>query len=542
MLEHLKQNKLEYVFLLFILALALSVRMVNIEGAPGGVYPDEAVNGMDAYKAYAGEQEMKWFYPDNNGREGLYINLIALTYPLFGVSVFGLKFWSIIFGVLTVLGTYFLAKELFRSRRAALVAAFLIAVSFWSINFSRIAFRAIVLAPVLLFSIYFLFVGLRTKRWLPFAVGGFIFGIGLHTYIAFRIAPAILIALFVAAWLSRTRFIQTYWKHTVIFIAFSVLSALPMLWTFYEHPEFIRSRTGNVSVFSPEVNGGKPFLTLAKSLGLSFVKYNFVGDMNWRHNYPPYPVLNPVIGISFLIGCVMLLKQFFHLLYKRLKRGERDTRLEAAVLLLAWFFVMHAPEFLTAEGLPHALRAIGALPAVYLIATLPFIWLLTSGRTAHADPEKAGMLSRHSWRCDRFSKIATHLFVFSLLLFVGVFNIVKYHVFWANEGAQHRSFESNLMEISRYIHALPQDTPVYFVAGSMQRIPVKLFNADRENLIDLYPQQGLETVYPKNAVIILTEPNDILAGYIETQFDAITAQTIHTPPHDAFFVIIRSGK
>lgn len=526
MLARIQKYKWEYLILAAVLLFAFWIRIVNIDGTPGGVYPDEAVNGMDAYKTYAGIQPFQWFYPDNNGREGLYINLIALTYRVFGVTILGLKFWSIMFGVLTVLGTYLLAVELFKSRRVALVAAFMVAASFWSINFSRIAFRAIMLAPVLLFSVYSLFVGLRTQKYLPFLVGGFIFGLGLHTYIAFRIAPVTLIALFIAAWISRPHFIRTYWSRALLFLAFSLISAAPMLWTFYEHPEFLSSRTGDVSVFSPEVNGGHLFATLAKSIGLTAIQYNFVGDMNWRHNYPPYPLLHPVIGVAFLVGLCMLLKRFFHLLSTRVKHKKQDTQFEVATLLLAWLVLMHAPEFLTAEGLPHALRAIGALPAVYLIAAWPFTWILSENRL----------------KKSAFARIGTYSFVVSVLIFVGAFNAIKYHVFWANEPQQYRAFQSNLMEIARYVQSLPQNTPVYLVTGSMERIPVKLFNAERGNLTDLYPQQGLEITYPAGSVVILTEKNDELIKLLRSQAGCggtAIVQTMESPIGDPFYVIMR---
>ena len=117
------------ILLVLILVFAFLVRVYNIENVPSGVYPDEAVNGIDALKALT-TGDYQWFYPDNNGREGLMMNLVALSFKIFGVSIFALKLPSAIFGVLTVLGTYLLTKELFRSRRAGLLAAFFTAFSF----------------------------------------------------------------------------------------------------------------------------------------------------------------------------------------------------------------------------------------------------------------------------------------------------------------------------------------------------------------------------------------------------------------------------
>lgn len=483
-----------WLILLVILVAAFAVRIWNIEGAPAGIYPDEAVNGIDAIKVNLGEQPFQWFYQDNNGREGLFMNLIALSFQIFGVSVLGLKLPSIIFGTLTVLGVFLLAKEVFRTPRAGLFAAYLTAFSFWSINFSRISFRAIMLPFVLTFSFYFLLRAIRTKSFWQFAASGFIFGIGLHTYIAFRIAPAILIVLFLGLLLVKKHLFHSYWKQVVVFVVFMLISSGPILWTFYSHPEFLESRSASISVFSPEVNNGNLLSTIGRSFGLSLAKYNFWGDQNWRHNYPPYPILNPLVGISFLIGLVYLIMKFFHLFWLRIRHDIRDQKLFMYAFLLVWFFSMLAPEFLTAEGLPHALRAIGTLPVVFIIATVPILWIL--GKTDTFNPS---------------SKTFFFSFIIALLVFAGIFDVVKYHYFWANNPSQHQSFESNLLLMAKFIQELPAEREKVVVAENMQRIPIKLFNYQAQNIHYIHPQEIQSFLDEKkltNPVFILTNKND----------------------------------
>ncbi len=486
--------KLTNLFLITILiALAFAVRVYNIENVPAGVYPDEAVNGIDALQAER-NGNYKWFYTDNNGREGLYINLIALSYKFFGVSFLGLKFPSIIFGVLTVLGIYLLSKELFRTSRAGLIASFLSAFSFWSINFSRIGFRAIMLPAILTFSFYFIFLGIRKKRNFYFALAGFIFGLGLHSYIAWRIAPAILIVLFISLWLTKKDFLKNYWQQGIIFIIFAIISMLPMLLTFYSHPEYLSSRTADVSVLSPAVNHGHFLKTFGRSLGLSLVKYNFWGDQNWRHNYPPYPILNPLVGITFLIGLFYLIIKFFNLLWLRFRYKLHDRKFYIYSFLLAWFVIMLAPEVMTAEGLPHALRAIGTLPVVYIIATIPFLWLL----------EKRNNFGYGF-------KISITLLISISLIFIAIFNITKYHYFWANNSKQYHSFEGNLIQISNYLQTISPRTKKIVVARNMQIIPIRLFNYDLTNTYWIHPDNldALPKEFPptsqNNLIFLLTE-------------------------------------
>jgi len=492
-----------------IIALGFFLRTYNIDNAPPGIYPDEAVNGEDALRALE-MGEFQWFYPANNGREGLFMNLIAFLFYFFGASPLTLKLPAIIFGTLTILGTYLLSKELFRKERIALIAAFLTSVGFWAINFNRISFRANMLPFVLVFTFYFIFKGLRTKKYLDFALGGLIFGIGMHTYIAFRIAPLILFAALISFILTRPNFLKNYWKAMLTFFLFSIVSAAPMFYTFYTHPEYLESRSASISVLSPEVNEGKPVQTLLKSLGLSLIKYNFVGDMNWRHNYPPYPILDTVTGIGFLFGIIYSLYRLLKLFWLRLKEKIRNTEMDSHVLLISWFFVMLIPEFMTAEGLPHALRAIGGFPAVFILSALTFDYLI----------------ERSQNKTPLFKKINYSLII-AILIFVGIFNSLKYHVFWANKVETARSFERILMDVSDYLKTVPPQTEKFIIAENMQRIPIKVFNWSMPNLSYFHPSE-ITKINPKtgNFMIIMTDYKEETAQSLLLRFPNLRPQEI----------------
>ena len=53
--------------------------LITYSQVPPGVYPDEAKNANDAIETLQ-TGEYKIFYPENNGREGLWIWLIALSF------------------------------------------------------------------------------------------------------------------------------------------------------------------------------------------------------------------------------------------------------------------------------------------------------------------------------------------------------------------------------------------------------------------------------------------------------------------------------
>lgn len=502
-------KKKSIILLVLILALGFFLRFWNIENTPPGIYPDEAVNGVDAMNALRHGQ-WQWFYEANNGREGLIMNINAILFNFLGVTILALKLPNIIFGTLTILGIYLLAKEMFNSRRLGLIAALLVSSAFWSLIFSRMAFRANMLPLVLAFSFYFLWKGIRTKKYLPFIWGGLIFGIGLHTYIAFRIAPLILVVVLATFMINRKRFLQEYWKYILVFVFFTSVSAAPMLYTFYQHPEYIQSRTSNVSVFNPEVNKGHLVQALAKSIGLSVVKYNLWGDQNWRHNYPPYAILDPITSMAFTFGFVFVVLRFIHLWSLRIYRGERHERLETYTFLLAWFFVMLIPEFMTAEGNPHALRSIGTLPVVFIFSALTFEYFFRKGE-------------QHT---PLFRKIVVFISVF-MLLFIAIFNSVKYHYFWANQKKVAESYDANIWEVSNRVKAIPDTKEVAIVVEVMQRIPIQLFNWERPNVHYYYPSE-IDQINSTNdnLEIILTDYNEEAINNLKNRFPSLDFKEI----------------
>ncbi|RLC34235.1 MAG: hypothetical protein DRH33_09550, partial [Candidatus Nealsonbacteria bacterium] len=218
-----KAQKYHIFFLLAILGIAIFFRFWELGDIPPGVYPDEAIHGNQAIS-----NSGKIFYPENNGREGLFINLIALSFSLFGISIWSLKFISAFVGVLTVAGLYLLTKELLKTVNCkpqttnciALLSAFFLASSFWHTNFSRIAFRAILVPFFLTFLFYFLFRGFRTQKIWNFVVSGVFFGLGFHSYIAYRLAIFLVIWVLILWWLfyKKQGLQKIFLKFTIAFL------------------------------------------------------------------------------------------------------------------------------------------------------------------------------------------------------------------------------------------------------------------------------------------------------------------------------------
>lgn len=423
-----KQAK--YLCLVSILIIAIFFRFYHFTTTPPGLYPDEAIDGNNAAEV-ARTGNYQTFYTEDNGREGLYINIIAILFQYFDAphEPWVVRLPAAIAGVLTVLGLYLLVAELFGSG-TGLLAAFMLATSFWHINFSRIGFRAI-LAPLLLAWALYLFIkALRSKSsrsaiWYSIS-SGIVYSLGFYTYIAYRITP-LLFLIFIPFF----RKLPGFWKRTFIFAIAVFIVAAPIGWYFLTHPSDFFGRTSQISVTS----SGSPLARLAENTAKTFLMFNFHGDENWRHNLSGAPELFFPVGVLFLFGIIIGLRAL-----------RKDTELPAFSLLLvfAWFLLAFLPVALSDEGIPHALRAILTLPPAMIFGAIGGLW--------------AYRFIRAHWGW-KLSIAASGIFLAS----VTIFPYMQYFVIWANDPNVAGAFNADYVTIGREINSLPSSTPKYVV-------------------------------------------------------------------------------
>lgn len=438
-----KNMNKKIIILLLIIFLAFFFRFWQLDLIPPGLWPDEAMNGNDAVETLK-SGNFKLFYPDNNGREGLFMWIISLSFYFFGINMWSLKFSSALLGSLTVLGMFFLTKEVFlifkkEDKTAPLVASFLLATSFWHLNFSRIAFRAIMSPFCLLFSFYFLLRGFRTKKIWNFILSGIFFGIGFHTYISFRMAPLLFLAFLTPLFFQylKNKSLNKYIAFVSLYLISIFIVALPIGIYFLNNPGDFMGRTSQVSIFDSE----NPLLFGAKSLISHLAMFNFYGDPNWRHNFSTSPMLPFSLGLLFLVGVIASLKGFF------ISFRNKDYSLLAVYsLIFSWFFVMLLPGILTSEGIPHALRVLNVIPVVYLLVTIGFFWVYKKLKENLKEEKKIKILN-----------ILTIFFLFT----VGFSEINKYFYNWAEREEVRHSFTENYVEIGTYLNSLPNDVKKY---------------------------------------------------------------------------------
>lgn len=409
LLHELMRTK--WVIPVVILLVAIAFRFYALDSTPPGLFFDEAIEGNQALEAVA-TGHLEVFYPENYGREGLFVWLATIPLTIFGNYPWALRSVSAVFGVLTVIGLYLLTRSVF-DEKIGLISSFLLATSFWHTNFSRIGFRAILAPFFVVWMLYFLFRGLDRGRLYDFVLSGLACGLGFYSYIPFRTMPVVLLVAALAHW-------RNSLKGLCILVFTAAIIALPLAWHFYAQPHDFSNRMSQVSISSSS--------QLLSNLGKTAGMFNYAGDTNPRHNYSASPTLPITIGIFFVFGLIGTI-------VKSRKSSVAD------VTMLAWFFIGLVPVVLS-DAAPHALRALIVAPVVYAFASEGIWWIY------------------------RYVEERTHVSwlpvaVASLLVATMFLEGYKYFVEWAHQPIVGLAFFKDDVRIGEVLNTMPHSRPVY---------------------------------------------------------------------------------
>lgn len=275
----------------------------------------------------------------------------------------------------------------------------------------------------MIWSFYFLFLAMRkSKEWL-FALAGLIFGLGFHSYIAYRVAPLVALLPLWRFYRKGGGVCRPCAVGLFVFTAF--LAALPLLWYYAQNPQDFLGRTAGISIFSAQEPLAKFSENFVKTLGM----FNFAGDFNWRHNLAGSPQLWWPVGIFFLVGIWLSFKKF--------KWPES--------FILLWFVVMLLPVALSNESLPHALRAIVLIPPAMIFAALglDLVWENIRPRL--------------------------RIFIFVFLAAAALQAYSQYFLRWAPNFNVYQAFQTDITEKARWLGQQPVEIKKYVITDAVDR-------------------------------------------------------------------------
>jgi len=324
--------------LLVIVAAAAFFRFVDLGVNPGGLYMDEASEGLSAQRILHDPSYRPVFLPEGGGREALFAYLVAGVFRFAGETAVALRATAAGIGVVAVFGVWILARRF--GVVAGLIASAWAAGSLWLICVSRDGMRN-TLVP--LFAAI-AFASLLAWQDRPGRTTAILAGVTTSVAALYTYQPLKLIPLLLVLWLLWLRRVNrpAYAAMRPTFLAFAaafLVVAAPMVAAAAADPVSYFGRAAGVA-FGPE-SGNDLVGHLLRTLGM----FAITGDPNPRHDVAQLPLLGWPLFVVAAFGV------------RRLLRHSRDP---AHALLLWSLPVFLLPPLIATEGgAPHFLRALG---------------------------------------------------------------------------------------------------------------------------------------------------------------------------------------
>jgi 4-amino-4-deoxy-L-arabinose transferase-like glycosyltransferase len=376
--------------LLLIVLIAGFLRFYQLGANPPSLTWDESAWGYNAYSiGIDGKDEFGRFLPHDylesfgDFKPPMYAYLDVIPVKLLGLNEFSTRVPSALFGVLTVLLTYFLVKRIFwnskEKQKYALASAFILAISPWHIMLSRAAFEANVATFFLVLGVWGFLAATQEKKWY-LLISAVSFAVSMYTFNTARVvAPLLVIVL---ALLFRKRLFQIK-KEVLIACIVGLVVFLPTF-RFLLTPQAglrfqevnIFSDPGVVKTANQEIANDNNALwsklihNRRVLYSIEYVKHYFdnlsptflfiKGDGNPKFSIQSvgemfiWDIPFVVIGILFLV-----------------KKREGNWW-----LVPLWLLIGIIPAA-TARETPHALRIEASLPMFQIISAYGFIMLLS---------------------------------------------------------------------------------------------------------------------------------------------------------------------
>ncbi len=310
------------------------------------------------------------YSPLATGHATLYFYVLLFSMKLFGISSFGLRLPSAVFGILSILIFYFVLQksvEKMDLRQSPLLhtllpfaGTFLFATTRWYFNFARFGFEGtFVLLLELVSLLFFLhYLDHRQKKWL--IPSGLFAGLAYNSYQPGRF-------FFILLLISLFLFILERSKNRLDFSFFTKQSAQTFLTFLIPFIVCITplsiylSQHKDVRIYQQlypvnnEMSIGEKFQFLGRNIVSTTLMFSVKGDVNGRHNYPNKAALNPIISALFIAGMILSLL--------RLKNRMNQ-------LYLLYFSIAVFPTLITYPWEnPNMLRTFTSLPAIIYFST-----------------------------------------------------------------------------------------------------------------------------------------------------------------------------
>lgn len=440
------------------------LRFTQLDMIPFGTWYDEADFGLNALSILENPDILPVFF-ESSRVPAYFIYLCALSIKFLGASTTSLRIVSALFGTATILAAYLFGKYFFNPKSGLVFAAF-IAFSRWHINWSRIGLDNITVPFFEILILLLLFLGLRRKNHGFFAFAGITLGLGLSFYASMRIFPVVIGLWLLLKWSQEKTFLQNYWHAGVIFMLAAFITLVPISQYAVFHPDRFWDRVKQTSIFQGKTNQ-EAVAAIAETTREHLFMFNYQGDHNGRHNYPGEPMLDPISAALMVLGLAISLSRIHKPTY---------------FLVVVWWLVMLTPGIFSLDfESPQSLRAIGSMPAAYLLTLIPINELFL-----HTKKLSQGWL-----------RISVHVLIVCGFLGIGIYNSNFYFNRQMQASAVWLEFSSSETIVAKEMNRIGPAN--YYVSTFLYNTPTLRFLAPQ---IDDYHRLETYDMFP------LTPKND----------------------------------
>jgi 4-amino-4-deoxy-L-arabinose transferase-like glycosyltransferase len=516
---------LEKIAITAITLLAFALRVWQLDVVPAGWRDDELINVLVISQKVL-DGNWQFYYADASGNEAFYHALNAVMFGLFGANFLGIRLLSAFWGVTAVPLTWLLGRKLFGSW-VGLLAAAALAISFWSLMYSRFGLRQIVTPTLMLLAFYFFWRGLTDGRWqvaggkwlpltayrLPFTdfvLAGFWTALGFYVYFAGRGVPLILLGFCVAMVLVARPLLRQQWRGIVLMFVVTAVLALPLFITLQQQPA-AEARVSELAAPLIKARQGD-FTLVQKHLLTTLSMFHADGDDEWLYNIPHRAIFGPMGALFLWAGVVIAAYYALVLLWHSLARqtndelGIRNYELPLTAhrspitdyglpttFLLIWWFVGLSPGFISIP--PASLgHTILAQPATFMLMALP-----------------VQVVSNWAIKRKPMSQLPNYqlpaLLSVLLLVSIAIRDIPDYFVNWPQRGMVRFLYHTDYFELADYLNQHPSEVADFAVpgllAGPWARLALEIELNERTSALS-----GAETAvtprwyHPERAVFI----------------------------------------
>lgn len=226
-------SRITLFLLTLITILSLSIRFYNLGDLPWNMQEDEVMTGyVGRYIIENGKDVYgnKWplLYFDKFGDYYIIgpIYMKGLSTLVFGMNAFAVRFPTALFGALTVIPIFLLARLLFASNAVGLFSAFAMAIMPWTIPLGRASSEGILGGFFFLFGLYYVLLALKEKKMKFTFIGALFILFTFWIYHNYRLLSSLFVfGIAVYGWLTvQKKYRKVVWATGLVAVLFVVIT------------------------------------------------------------------------------------------------------------------------------------------------------------------------------------------------------------------------------------------------------------------------------------------------------------------------------